>query len=292
MALLDVILGYDCNLWCDYCTITKEMRRRELPTARVVDAVRRARVLGYDQISFTGGEPTLRADLLPLIRLAKAAGYGDLKVQSNGLLFAHRPNVQRLLDAGVNRFHLSIHAHEEVAYERTVRREGTFGAMVAGLDNLVALAPQLTVDVILKEDTYRKLPEAVAFLGDRGVRSVHLWFVSLTDGNKDHVESMPKMSAALPYVRRAFEDGRARGMDLRSLHLPRCLLGEDAAHAYDPGADRVMVVTPDATFELKDSRLAGRRYVPACEGCSFRAVCPGLREDYLERYGAAEFTAA
>jgi cyclic pyranopterin phosphate synthase len=81
-------------------------------------------------------------------------------------------------------------------------------------------------------------------------------------------------------------------MTLRSLHVPRCLLGEDHAHAYDPGAERVRVVTPEASFELRDSRLAGRVHVPACGGCPFEQVCPGVRPDYLEVYGDGEIATA
>jgi hypothetical protein len=151
---------------------------------------------------------------------------------------------------------------------------------------------RLTADVILKSDTWRKLPEAVRWLHARGVRSVHLWFVSLTDGNAANVDSMPKMTEVLPAMREAFAFGRAHGVEVRSLHVPRCLLGVDAAHAWDPGADQVRVVSPDAVFDLKDSKLAGRQYVAACEGCEWRAVCPGIRPDYVARYTDAEFTAA
>ena len=49
MALLDVILGYDCNLACDYCTITPEMRRRALSTRRVLDALKSAVAEGFDR---------------------------------------------------------------------------------------------------------------------------------------------------------------------------------------------------------------------------------------------------
>jgi cyclic pyranopterin phosphate synthase len=55
---------------------------------------------------------------------------------------------------------------------------------------------------------------------------------------------------------------------------------------------RVLVVTPDATFELEDSRLAGRNHVPACAGCQFEDICPGVRDDYLQRFGDAEIAAA
>ncbi len=291
-GLLDVILGYECNLACDYCTITSEMRRQELGSAAVLGALRRGRRLDYDRVSFTGGEPTIRRDLLGLVRAAKSLNYTDIKVQTNGLVLAREANMRRLVEAGTTRVHLSIHTHEEERYERLVRREGTYGAMVAGLDNALASGLPVVVDVIMKADTYRHLPAALEWLIARGVENVDLWYVSLTDGNREKIESLPRIRDVLPVLRGVLAEARRVGVRARSLHIPRCLLGEDRGHAYDPGADRVMVVTPEAIFELKESKLAGTVHVPACEGCEHRAICPGIRPDYLEVYGDDEIAAA
>lgn len=291
-GLLDVILGYDCNLACDYCTITPAMRLRALPPERVVAELRRGRRDGYDALSLTGGEPTIRRDLLGLLRAARALGYCDVKLQTNGLLLAVPGNLARLLAAGVTRVHLSIHTHRSDRYDAMVRREGSYASMVAGLDAVVASGVPLVVEVILDEDTYRELPDALAWLHDRGVRAADLWFVSLTDGNAANVASMPRMTEVTPVMARAFAFARAHGMQVRSLHVPRCLLGDDHPHAHDPGAARVRVVTPEATFELRHSRLTGQLHVPACEGCPWQTQCPGVREDYLQRYGDAEIAAA
>ncbi len=291
-GLLDMILGYDCNVACDYCTITPPMRQRSLATADVVRHLQIGRQKNYDRVSFTGGEPTIRRDLLGLVRAARQLGYTGVKVQTNGLILAHRGNVERLAAAGVSLFHISIHTHRHDAYERLVRRPGTYASMVAGLDNIVASGREVVVDVILKSDTYRGLPDAVAWLFARGVRQVDLWFVSLTDGNRDNFDSMPHMTAVVPQVREACRFARDHGMRVRSLHIPRCLLGEDHVHVHDPGADRVMVVTPEAAFELKDSKLTGQKHVAACTGCRFEDKCPGVRPDYLERFGDREIARA
>jgi len=290
-VLLDLILGYDCNLACDYCTCIG-MEDRALTTAAAVAALREGRRDGFARVSFTGGEPTLRRDLLGLVRTAKELGYTSVKLQTNGLLLAEPRNLERLRDAGVDRFHVSIHTHERAAYERLVQREGTHAAMVAALRNLVACGLAPTADVILKEDTYRRLPAAIAWLHALGVVSVHLWFVSLTDHNRDNVASLPRMVDVVPVMREAFAFARGHGMDVRSLHVPRCLLGDDHPHAWDPAAEGVRVVSPDATFDLRGSRLTGQSHVPACRDCTFESICPGVRLDYLEHMGDAEFAAA
>jgi cyclic pyranopterin phosphate synthase len=292
VSLLDIIVGYDCNLHCDYCTITPLMRRRALSGAEIASAVTRGRADGYERVSFTGGEPTIRPDLVPMIRHAHAAGFRDIKLQSNGLLLGHLPNTRRLLEAGTTRFHISIHTHERRAYETLVRREGTYDAMVAALDLLVAQEVELVVDVILKMDTVPRLGNAIRWLHARGVQNVDLWFVSLTDHNAANLESMPRMTDAVPTMRAAFAWARAHDMTVRSLHVPRCLLGDDHAHAFDPAAQGVRVVTPDATFELTGSQLTGQHHVPACDGCDFRSICPGLRADYLARFGDDEVAKA
>jgi cyclic pyranopterin phosphate synthase len=164
--------------------------------------------------------------------------------------------------------------------------------MVEGLRRAASCGVTLVVDLIIKRDTMAALPEAIEWLHARGVRAVDLWYVSLTDANAANPGSLPRFSEAMPWIAEALARGRERGMTLRSLHVPRCLLGQDHGQAWDPGAQRVVVVTPEATFALRDSRLAGRVKVAACSGCAFEDVCPGVRPDYLTAYGDGEIAAA
>lgn len=290
--LLDLIVGYDCNLACDYCTISPAMRPRALSAARIEQALVLARRDGFDRLSITGGEPTIRADLLAIVRRARTLGFADIKLQSNGLLLGTGRNLDRLVEAGVTRFHVSIHTHEAAAYDQMVGRADAWPHMVAGLRALVDRGLVPVADVILTRATVPRLGGAVAWLHGLGVRAIHLWFVSLTDHNRDNVDSMPRMTEAVPPMREAFAYGRDHGIDIRSLHVPRCLLGDDHGHAWDPAAEGVRVVSPDATFDLRTSKLTGQRHVPACAGCAFESRCPGVRDDYLARYGDAEIAAA
>ncbi len=287
--LLDLILLYDCNLACDYCTISPAMRMRSLATTDVIAAMQQARADGFTRVSFTGGEPTLRRDLLPLVRHAAASGFTDIKLQSNGLLLGAGDNLARLVNAGVGELHVSIHTHERAAYEAMVQRAGTYDAMVAGLRAVVDAGVVAVADVILQRSTHARLPDAMRWLHGLGLRAVDLWFVSLTDNNRDNVQSMPRMTDVMPSVAAAVELAGELGMRVRSLHIPRCVLGDLHAHAWDPGALGVRVVTPDSTFDLRTSRLTPDTRVPACTGCRFEHGCPGVRRDYLARFGDGEF---
>ena len=291
-GLLDIIFGYDCNLACTYCTITEEMRARALPPQAIAAELQRGRTHGFDAVSMTGGEPTTRPDLLPLVRRAAQLGYESIKVQSNGLVLGVGENAARLVEAGVTCVHISMHTHERGAYEAMVRRAGTHAHMQRAFERLAALDVELGADVILETDTLPRLPAAVDWLAERGVPAIDLWFVSLTDGNAARPESMPRMSDAVSIIAEARSRAEHHGMRMRSLHIPPCILGEHADLAFNPALERVRVVSPDAVFDLADSVITPRQHVPACEGCDFRARCGGLRPDYIEQYGDVEVARA
>jgi MoaA/NifB/PqqE/SkfB family radical SAM enzyme len=291
VALLDVVLGYDCNLACTYCTITDEMRRRALPAERVAREIDRAAAGDFEDVAFTGGEPTIRGDLPALVKHARRRGFAHVKVASNGLRYAHAPYLDHLVACGVDRFHVSMHARGDAAYEATVRRAETAPLRRAAIENLVARGLDPVADLILKEDTYRETQAWVADLHALGVRRFALWLVSLTDQNQGHREQLPRISDVVPHLVPAFDDARRGGYEVVSLHVPRCFLPGHEDHVRHPGADRVRVVTPDDVFDLKDSRLSGGVKPEGCRGCRFSDACPGLRHDYIAVFGGREVRA-
>jgi cyclic pyranopterin phosphate synthase len=288
VPLLDVVLGYDCNLACTYCTITDEMRQRALPTARVAREIDRAAARGFRDVAFTGGEPTIRSDLPALVKHAKRRGFDHVKVASNGLRFAHAEYLDHLIACGVDRFNVSLHAFSDAAYEQTVQREGTAALRRAALTNLVARGLDPVADLILKEDTYRDVRAWIADVAGLGVRRFALWLVSLTDKNRENPGQLPRLSDVVPHVTGAFDDARASGREVVALHIPRCFLPGYEDHVRHPGDDLVTVVTPDDVFDLKDSRLAGGVKPEGCAGCRFVDACPGLRRDYIDKFGGGE----
>src|ERR1700722_11877762 len=80
-----------CNLRCVYCMPLNGIRfpaQAELLTPSEIDAVVRAAVsVGFRKFRPTGGEPTLRLDLLEIVeRMAKVPGVGELALTTNAIL--------------------------------------------------------------------------------------------------------------------------------------------------------------------------------------------------------------
>ena len=288
-VLVDVQIGYACNVQCDYCSITDEMRQQNMPLAAVMDILSDARRRGATMVAFGGGEPTIRRGLLPLIRWCRDRGYTSIKVASNGMMYSYREYAEEAVDAGLTDFHISFMAHTPELYRSIMGRDDAFELVNAGVDNLMALGRRPIGDLIVKNDTWMHLPDIVEYWAGKGVERFNLWLVSLSDRNRDNLESLLPVSEMRPGIVGAFERGRSLGVRVLSRHIPPCLLPGYEDHVADLREDRVLVITPRATFTLWESRISPNAYGPRCEQCIHKDDdCLGLRVDYLERYGDAE----
>jgi GTP 3',8-cyclase len=133
----------NCNLRCVYCMPLAGLQflpKPELLTADEIERVVRAAIdAGFKKFRLTGGEPTLRADLLEIVeRLAGIRGVGDLALTTNALLLAKlaRP----LREAGLKRINVHLDSLNPETVERQMRWgsfdriwEGIMAAEAAGL---------------------------------------------------------------------------------------------------------------------------------------------------------------
>ncbi|HVM97304.1 MAG TPA: hypothetical protein VMT89_13000, partial [Candidatus Acidoferrales bacterium] len=144
-------------------------------------------------------------------------------------------------------------------------------------------------DLIIKSDTWMHLADIVEYWAGAGVERFNLWLVSLSDRNKENLASLLPVSTMRDGIFAAFDRGKKLGVSVVSRHIPRCMLPGYEDHVADLREDRVLVVTPRATFALWESKISPNVYGPKCEGCRHqRGICLGLRNDYLQRYGDDE----
>ncbi len=124
-----------CNLRCVYCMPLNGLRflpGPELLTAVEIEQLVRVAVsIGFAKFRLTGGEPTLRADLLEIVaRLAAIDGVGDLALTTNALLLPRL--AQPLKRAGLKRVNIHLDSLNPATLERQMRW-GNFAAVWDGI---------------------------------------------------------------------------------------------------------------------------------------------------------------
>jgi cyclic pyranopterin phosphate synthase len=139
---LRISLTDHCNLRCVYC-MPEDMTFR--PNAELMQdeelllLVRLFAGLGFDKFRLTGGEPTVRAHIVDLVRgIAQTPGVRSLSMTTNGVLLSRL--AQPLAEAGLQRVNVSLDTLDPHKFRRVTRWgkleevwQGILAAEAAGL---------------------------------------------------------------------------------------------------------------------------------------------------------------
>ena len=166
-------LTYRCNLQCPYCYNPLDLRayRDELTTGQWSGVLQAAADLGVVQAHFSGGEPTLRADLVPLVEAAATVGlYTNLITQGT---FLDDELLDRLVDGGLNHVQISIQAPQAPLADRIA------GAIVHekkadALRRVLMRDVALTLNCVLHRLNHDSIEEVIDYAQRLGIRRLEL----------------------------------------------------------------------------------------------------------------------
>jgi cyclic pyranopterin phosphate synthase len=138
IAYLRLSLTDRCNFRCSYCAPAGPDRSGE-PLSRpdLARVVRVFAALGIRRVRLTGGEPTLRADVLDVVRDVRATpGIEEVALTTNGHLLGALAGPLR--EAGVSRLNVSLDSLDPEKLRRISGRAASVDRIVAGLEAALA----------------------------------------------------------------------------------------------------------------------------------------------------------
>jgi cyclic pyranopterin phosphate synthase len=144
VSLLDA-----CNFRCSYCMPSepKFMARQNILSLDELETIVSSLVsLGIDEIRLTGGEPTLRSDLVQVARAMSGLGLRKLGLTSNGFLLERYLSGLRLTEC--QHLNISIDSLNRETFHRIAKRDGyhdTLGAILSAKN----LGFQVKVNVVV-----------------------------------------------------------------------------------------------------------------------------------------------
>ena len=124
-----------CNMRCRYCMPEKDVCEKTpkelLSEEETVTAIRAAASLGITKLRFTGGEPLMKKNILPLCREVSAIpGIREVCVTTNGTML---PTLAKpLRDAGVSRVNISLDTLDALRF-RSITRGGDLFRTIDGI---------------------------------------------------------------------------------------------------------------------------------------------------------------
>ena len=204
--------AWHCNQKCLHCYAagqpmgeTPELSTEQWKTA--LELLRRANI---PQVTFTGGEPTLRSDLVELVR---AAEWFVTRLNTNGRLLT--PELcRRLYEASLDSVQVTLYSHDRAVHNALVGAEG-FDETVEGIRNAVRAGLSVSVNTPLCS-LNTDYAATVRFVHELGVRYVTCSGL-IPSGSACGQES--RATALTPdeltdILRQAVETARELGMEL------------------------------------------------------------------------------
>jgi uncharacterized radical SAM superfamily Fe-S cluster-containing enzyme len=110
--LANIDLTNRCNLDCDFCFANARAcgfvyEPDFEDVVRMMTVLREEKPVPAPAVQFSGGEPTMREDLVEIIKKAKAMGFPQVQIASNGIRIANEPGyAQQLKDSGLSTVYL------------------------------------------------------------------------------------------------------------------------------------------------------------------------------------------
>jgi len=239
--------AWHCNQKCLHCYAAGQplSDTPELTTAQWKEILAKLRAANVPQVTFTGGEPTLRADLVELV---DAAQWFVTRLNTNGRLLT--PELcRRLYDASLDSVQVTLYSHDPAIHNALVGAEG-FDDTVAGIKNAVAAGLSVSVNTPLCS-LNTDYAATVRFVHELGVRYV-------------------TCSGLIP-------SGSAEGAESRATRLTEEQLTDVLRRAVTAAEELGMEMDFTSPGWLKEETLRsmGLTLVPSCGAClSNMAIAP------------------
>ncbi|MBS1514082.1 MAG: radical SAM protein [Bacteroidetes bacterium] len=97
----------NCNFFCRYCAPEGGFpQQKVLPFQEVVEILEAAYSNGINRVHWTGGEPTLRTDIIECMGKAKEIGYKEQIITTNGYRLSK--DIDKMIANGLSRVILSL----------------------------------------------------------------------------------------------------------------------------------------------------------------------------------------
>jgi len=261
----DIFLGNACNNRCIHCSYRGENSSHiGLPT--ILDSLNKKQ---EDSVLFYGGEPTLREDLLQIVRAANAAGNRRIKLLTNGRALSDMQFLYQLIQAGCCLFEIKLWSSNPSLHDHLTQTENSFLETIRGLENLAGFPDEkfVCVRIPVCNENLSDMENTVVTAINFGVNRIILDL---------HDYRLPFQSV-LPHIRNAINISIFNRIWILTEGLPFCVM---------QGLEKHMSEIYQGWETLYETIFNRHKY---CMDCVYHDFCPGVARSYLETFGDKDF---
>ncbi|MBL7050533.1 radical SAM protein [Candidatus Woesearchaeota archaeon] len=302
MNSADIKLGYSCNNNCIHCVITDQKKNalktrgnQDRTTEEYKKELYNSRINGCTSVTFTGGEPTLRKDLLELLNYAKSLGF-RINMQTNGRAFYYKKFAERFTPFNIT-YTIALHGHTAEMHESITRSKESFGQTFKGIKNLVELKQKIWGKVVISKKNYKNLKNISKMFIDLGILNMNFAFPHAQGNAWKHFDKVvPKYTKIKKYIHETIDyvEFYNKNITLSFETIPFCFMVGYEKYVSElkfKGNKHIELKQLDGkTKDWQKIRLQIKSKFKQCKKCKYDSICEGPWKEYPKKYGIREFS--
>ncbi len=287
-------LGLKCNQNCVFCTIALDSGS-DLTTSEVKNRIDFLAKNGSRKIAFTGGEPTMRKDILELIEYSKKNGMQEIEIQTNGILLSDKTYVRKLKKLGVSLVLVALHSHKKDISERLTRTPNSHAKTIEAIKNMHEQNVGVMISHVICSENYRHLLDFVKFTQKAFSKEIFIYFGLVRPNGNASLNRwvVPTLTEIEPYLHETFSYCMANNIPFNVEGVPLCYMAEFKKKNAELQRMKKKPVFHWALKELREDthnmhRFENKMKSDRCAFCGMYSECPGVWKEYGELHGTEE----
>lgn len=271
-----VYVGYYCNNNCIFCSEADEYldNLKEKTLAEIKQEIKKIRKY-YDFINIMGREPTIRSDILDILKFARSLKFRQVGMTTNGRLLSIPSFAKSILATGINQIGISLAGATAATHDKQTQVPGSFAQTIAGIKNVLKYKkPDVSLLINLPMDrlNYKELKAELALLTDLGIKEINILNIAPLSRRSRTKKIIMPMAQLGSYVFKTLKNNnylKRKDLKILLVEFPPCSLPKEARQYFFP------------CLEKNNQKIR----IPLCQNCPYKDKCDGILKDYLELYG-------
>lgn len=275
-----IYVGYYCNNNCIFCSEADEyLEHLKIKSLSEIKQELQLIREKYDFVNIMGREPTIRPDILQIIKFAKSLHFRQIGITTNGRLLSIPKFAKAILRTGINQIGISLAGASAAIHDKQTRVPGSFEQTLLGIKNVLKYKTSdvsLLINLPMNRLNYKELQKELKLLTNLGVKEINILNVAPLSRRSRTKKIIMPMAKLGFYVFKVLKNNsylERKDLKILLVEFPPCSLPKEARQYFFP------------CLEKNNNKVR----INLCKGCSFKDRCDGILFDYLQLYGQKEF---
>lgn len=234
--------GLPCNQRCIFCSYQDSFHKGQKSLKIIRSELINLKRLGIKDVTFSGGEVTLRKDIFEIISSAKNYGFRDILLITNGFMTDKVSYCKKLIDSGLTTITFSFQGYDDKTHDGITQSKGSFKKLLKSYENMKKLDINIRFNSTICKENYTYLPEIAKLFLKLKPKVVNiLTFFGYDDAAEHFKEQCPKYNEMKPFLEKALDTLDEKIPEINVRYLPFCIIPKHAKHIsgyhqklYDP----------------------------------------------------------